>query len=50
MIQNNNIQEFSFPINPFPDVKPSDFNKLNKKKVTEDFVSENLKNNGVGCL
>lgn len=34
---------FNFPINPFPDVFPSDFNKLNKKKVTEDFVSENLK-------
>jgi len=32
-----------FPVNPFPDVKPQDFNKLNKKKVTEDFVSENFK-------
>ena len=32
-----------FPINPFPDVEPQDFNKLNKKKVTEDFVSENFK-------
>lgn len=33
----------AFPINPFPDVEPQDFNKLNKKKVTEDFVSENFK-------
>ncbi|MCD6547752.1 MAG: hypothetical protein J7K22_04345, partial [Nanoarchaeota archaeon] len=32
-----------FPVNPFPDVKPEDFNKLNKKKVTEDFVSENFR-------
>jgi len=31
-----------FPINPFPDVEPKDFNKLNKKRVTEDFVSENF--------
>lgn len=32
-----------FPRNPFPDVKPQEFNKLNKKRVTEDFVSENFK-------
>jgi hypothetical protein len=31
-----------FPTNPFPDVNPCDFNKLNKKRVTEDFVSENF--------
>jgi len=37
---------FNFPINTFQDVSPSDFNKLNKKKVTEDFVSENLKTMG----
>lgn len=35
-----------FPINPFEDIKPSDFNKLNKKHVTEDFVEENFKNLG----
>lgn len=34
----------NFPTNPFEDIKPSDFNKLNKKHVTEDFVEENLKN------
>lgn len=33
----------TFPTNPFPDVNPKDFNKLNKKRVTEDFVSENFK-------
>ena len=33
----------AFPKNPFEDVKPSEFNKLNKKHVTEDFVEENLK-------
>lgn len=32
-----------FPINPFVDISPADFNKLNKKNVTEDFVEENLK-------
>ena len=32
----------TFPTNPFPDVDPKDFNKLNKKRVTEDFVSENF--------
>ena len=32
-----------FPRNPFEDITPSDFNKLNKKYVTEDFVEENLK-------
>ena len=32
-----------FPTNPFEDVNPSDFNKLNKKEVTEDFVGENFK-------
>lgn len=31
------------PINPFEDVNPSEFNKLNKKHVTEDFVEENFK-------
>lgn len=31
-----------FPVNPFPDVEPTDFNKLNKKRVTEDWVSENF--------
>ena len=35
--------EIRFPSNPFEDIKPSDFNKLNKKNVTEDFVEENLK-------
>jgi hypothetical protein len=35
-----------FPENPFEDIKPSDFNKLNKKHVTEDFVEENFKNFG----
>jgi len=35
--------EIKFPSNPFEDIKPSDFNKLNKKNVTEDFVEENLK-------
>jgi len=33
----------SFPINPFPDVKPNDFHKLNKKHVSEDYVGENFK-------
>lgn len=32
-----------FPTNPFEDIKPNEFNKLNKKHVTEDFVEENLK-------
>ncbi|WP_414469267.1 hypothetical protein [Methanobacterium sp. ACI-7] len=32
-----------FPINPFPDVEPNEFHKLNKKEVTEDFVEENLR-------
>lgn len=36
-------QEIKFPTNPFEDVNPSEFNKLNKKHVTEDFVEENLK-------
>ena len=35
--------KFDFPRNPFEDVNPSDFNKLNKKEVTEDFVGENFK-------
>jgi len=35
-----------FPFNPFEDVKPGDFHKYNKKHVTEDFVSENLKGYG----
>lgn len=35
-----------FPKNPFEDIKPTDFNKLNKKQVTEDFVEENFKNLG----
>ena len=34
---------FIFPKNPFDDVNPSDFNKLNKKEVTEDFVGENFR-------
>lgn len=38
--------EFEFPKNPFEDVKPSEFNKLNKKHVTEDFVEENFINLG----
>lgn len=38
--------EIKFPTNPFEDIRPSEFNKLNKKHVTEDFVSENLKNLG----
>lgn len=36
-------ETIKFPINPFEDVKPQDFNKLNKKHVTEDFVEENFK-------
>ena len=32
-----------FPLNPFPDVQPTEFDKENKKQVTEDYVSENLK-------
>lgn len=32
-----------FPQNPFEDINPSDFNKLNKKNVTEEFVEENFK-------
>ena len=39
----NNPPFLDFPRNPFEDVKPSDFNKLNKKEVTEDFVAENFK-------
>ena len=39
-------EKVKFPMNPFEDINPSDFNKLNKKHVTEDFVSENLKNLG----
>jgi hypothetical protein len=35
--------DFVFPENPFEDVNPSDFNKLNKKEVTEDFVGENFR-------
>ncbi|RLE39508.1 hypothetical protein DRJ17_00990 [Candidatus Woesearchaeota archaeon] len=38
--------EIIFPKNPFEDVNPSEFNKLNKKHVTEDFVEENLKRLG----
>lgn len=33
----------TFPINPFEDVQPANFNKLNKKNVTEDFVEENFR-------
>ena len=36
----------AIPFNPFEDVNPSAFNKLNKKHVTEDFVEENFKNLG----
>ena len=36
-------EDFIFPKNPFEDVNPSDFNKLNKKEVTEDFVGENFR-------
>ena len=36
-------EDFDFPINPFEDIKPADFNKLKKKHVTEDFVEENFK-------
>ena len=32
-----------FPSNPFPDVLPSDFHKLNKKHVSEDYVGENFR-------
>lgn len=38
--------DIEFPSNPFEDIKPSEFNKLNKKHVTEDFVEENLKKQG----
>lgn len=37
------MSDIIFPTNPFEDVKPSDFNKLNKKEVTEDFVGENFR-------
>jgi hypothetical protein len=40
------MKEKNFPINPFPDVDPKDFNKMNKKRVTEDYVSENLQKMG----
>lgn len=40
------MKKINFPINPFEDVKPSEFNKLNKKNVTEDFVEENFNNMG----
>jgi len=33
----------TFPTNPFPDVQPTEFHKMNKKQVTEDYVSENFK-------
>jgi hypothetical protein len=36
------LQKKMFPTNPFPDVDPRDFNKLNKERVTEDYVAENL--------
>jgi len=39
-------QNIEFPKNPFEDIFPSDFNKLNKKHVTEDFVEENFKSLG----
>ncbi len=32
-----------FPIDVFDDVRPKDFDKHNKKHVTEDYVSENFK-------
>ena len=35
-----------FPINPFPNVDQLKFSKLNKKKVTEDFVHINLEKQG----
>ena len=35
-------EDVKFPINPFEDVLPSDFGKLNKKHVSEDFVAENF--------
>ena len=35
-----------FPINPFPNVDPLKFNKLNKKRVTEDYVHINLEKQG----
>ena len=40
------MSEKNFPFNPFDDILPSDFNKLNKKNVTEDFVEENFKEFG----
>lgn len=42
----DSYKDIEFPINPFEDVKPSEFNKLNKKHVTEDFVEENFKKLG----
>lgn len=36
----------SFPTNPFPIVKPSDFDKNTKKKFSEDYVEENFRLNG----
>ena len=35
-----------FPVNVFEDIKGSDFEKHNKKQVTEDFVTENFKEIG----
>lgn len=40
------MEEKIFPKNPFEDVNPREFNKLNKKHVTEDFVEENFKDLG----
>jgi len=38
--------EPNFPVKVFEDVKSSDFDKFNKKHVTEDYVSENFKEFG----
>lgn len=36
----------NFPVNVFEDIEGSDFEKHNKKQVTEDFVTENFKEIG----
>jgi len=39
----SNLRKDDFPTNPFEDIPPVSFNKLNKKEVTEDFVAENFR-------
>lgn len=37
------VSPIKFPDNPFPDVKATDFHKLNKEAVSEDFVEGNFR-------